>query len=330
MSTGSYKRADIVPVVKSLLKLLAEDAAVALPGGSFRRGKNEVGDVEVILTPKHGQLDSANSLIDATDMLLGGGAITKAVIKQKNGREVTRWGSRYRAVMFGGVKFDLFFADQDNLGYIYWLRTGPDSKADRANTYVMTRLKRKTDPAPFNVKDGYVWSHGQKLHIPDESAWFKLLGLPEIPPHERSVKVYASHFNSTRHKWGFPQEFLVQQQTLFDADAFIDYETGARSSIKHSGVKKAPEVLPDFKWERPFLDNGWVWVYVSYGNWSLLPIDHERVQKQKAYYDQNRGDYKTDLHRLNHYLFCQRRVEEMSRIEQSLSSMIDVLRQVAS
>ncbi|HRF96437.1 MAG TPA: hypothetical protein PLZ51_14625, partial [Aggregatilineales bacterium] len=69
------------------------------------------------------------------------------------------------------------------------MRTGPGD----ANQWLMGVFHQYR--APFRVESGYIWTKGnesnvQKLHIPNEQAWFGLLGIPFIEPKDRSIETY--------------------------------------------------------------------------------------------------------------------------------------------
>lgn len=153
--------------------------------GSLRRGKIDVGDVEIVAWPK-----DAPTLLARLDVLVATGKIKKSIYS--DGR--TRWGAKYRGLSVDGLRVEVFLADQHNWGYVYWLRTGPGE----ANQYVMQQLIYQN--APYRPIEGYWWAGKHKISVPDEPTLFKLLGIPRvIPPSERSIKAY--HPYMARAKW---------------------------------------------------------------------------------------------------------------------------------
>ena len=164
--------------------------------GSIRREKATVGDIEIVCRP--GNIYQFNSTLNT---LIKDGHIKKKHYpsgKIGSGKTVTRWGERMKSMVIYGVTCELFIADNDNYGYIKWLRTGPGD----ANQYVVSRMKRERSFMRF--KDGYGWicsyqgdavSYDTKLHLPDEEAVFHALGMGNvIPPKFRHEKVYGERW----------------------------------------------------------------------------------------------------------------------------------------
>lgn len=151
--------------------------------GSLRRGKTTVNDVEIVVQPKR-----AREFLARLDKWVIDGKVRKA---SYNGE--TRWGPKYRGLMYEGIRFEFFLADEHNYGYILWLRTGPGD----ANHFVMTQIAAKN--APYRARDGYWWIDGKPIHVPDETEMFRLLGISTvIPPHARTAEMYARLMKSPR------------------------------------------------------------------------------------------------------------------------------------
>jgi DNA polymerase/3'-5' exonuclease PolX len=102
-------------------------------GGSIRRRKPEVSDVEHIVIPRltlvgtGGLFDEkkiANLLWARSDDLLAAGCITKHIYVSDRGSS-PRWGQRQRGCDFRGMNHEIFSADLDNWGSILACRTGP-------------------------------------------------------------------------------------------------------------------------------------------------------------------------------------------------------------
>lgn len=145
-------------------------------GGSVRRDKATVGDVEIVALPRQ-----ARELLARLDRLVIDRLIHKAVYS--DGR--TRWGEKYRGFYFGRIRYEIFLAEADNWGYMLWLRTGP---AD-ANKFVMDQVIFQH--APYRASGGYWWSSdGEQISVPDEIEMFRLLGMPYLAPHERELERY--------------------------------------------------------------------------------------------------------------------------------------------
>jgi hypothetical protein len=251
------------PVAEALLALIRPHLAWGEIAGSLRRGKAEVGDVEIVATALPSYLTFMDSLVQQ-------GMITKALYGEK---KMTRWGGKYRGLIFQNMKIEIFLCDDWNRGYLLWLRTGPGNPADNANAYLVTKIKHG---APFHVKDGYVYQGDERLKIATEQDWFALCGLPYIEPKDRSVKRYARHFGA-RHQWGDPSKYKERQRELFDVSRYFE-----PSPVLLTEKPKAARPL--FVWTAPFLcSEGKIWTYVGYGEWETHEITHHRA---RAYWDQ--------------------------------------------
>jgi DNA polymerase/3'-5' exonuclease PolX len=81
-------------------------------------------------------------------------------------------------VLPAGIQVDLFFANQENWGYIQTLRTGP---AEFNQFYLLPRLKNKG----YILQEGNIWYDNTVVSIPDEETLFQLLNMKIIPPERR-------------------------------------------------------------------------------------------------------------------------------------------------
>lgn len=175
---------EMMQIANEMVELLAPHCEWIEVAGSLRRGKEMVGDVEIVAIPKP-------SFLDFTDKLLAQGVIGKFMYSNDS----YRWGDRYRGISWQNTKCEVFLCDEWNRGYIQWLRTGPGD----GNTLVVTRIKHRA--APFRVENGYVWNGYDKLYINTEQQWFDLLGIPYMQPQERTEEAYAKLMGAG-HKWG--------------------------------------------------------------------------------------------------------------------------------
>lgn len=167
-------------VLKRELEPLCKQIELA---GSLRRGKPDVGDVEIVALPQ-----DAPSMLARLDKLVAAGSIHKA--RYSDGK--TRWGQKYRGLIIDGLRVEVFLADVHNWGFILWLRTGPGD----ANEWVMRQCLYQR--APYRAVEGY-WrvtleggEPGPKIHVPDEKEMFRLLGIKIlISPGSRRLETYA-------------------------------------------------------------------------------------------------------------------------------------------
>lgn len=164
--------------------------------GSLRRGRESIGDIEHVVCPKfvprlsddlYGTPGgSCNAVWERSEALLRDKTVTKAVYGDTKAH---RWGEKYRGMMFGGVKHELFMADVNNLGSILTIRTGPAAFSERC----VTLLKQG---GRYRQEKGYVRrviAGDVSLlteHIvpcPTEAEYLRLCGLPNIPVTERDA-----------------------------------------------------------------------------------------------------------------------------------------------
>lgn len=168
------------PKAAALVALLADTCAEISVAGSVRRKRPTVADVEIVARPR-----DPRTFLARLDRLVLERTIHQA--RDKHGKP--RWGDKYRALAYDGLKFDVFVADPHNYGYILWLRTGPGD----ANQYVMQQLVRHN--APLRAKEGYWTLHDRRLSTPAETDVFALLGMPYIEPDERDVSAYMEYLH---------------------------------------------------------------------------------------------------------------------------------------
>lgn len=300
---------EVRPVVEAFLDMLRPHAEWIEIGGSLRRCKPMVGDAEIVVMPK----PSYNAELDR---LVESGVIEKALYGQKL---VRRWGAKARGLLYGGVKIESYACDEDNRGFQFWLRTGPDSSTDRANTFVVTTIKQR---APFRLHDGYVWVNEQKLRISTEQDWFDLLGIPFVDPADRSVRTYARMF-AARLKWGDPAQFLMRQQALQITAA------PKLKEVSKPGIKRKAASAPTLSsvWERPWMqDDGRVLLHAGYGEWAFYDPDDEYARQ---YLDHLRRDVEfraTDERRLRMHLEIVESERRWERIENAATQLVSMLK----
>lgn len=78
-----------------------------------------------------------------------------------------------------GITLDLFFANKENWGLIYALRTG---SADYSHKVLATGWVK----LGYNSEGGQLSINGKEINIPEEKDLFKLIGIPYIEPELRN------------------------------------------------------------------------------------------------------------------------------------------------
>ena len=277
MSEGERIAREIAtPVVEAVVALFAPHCDWIAPGGSYRREKPDIGDVEICAIAKPTFLAHMDELVQR------GVIAKKEYTNEKTGKTSYRWGDQYRAFVFTHgdttIKFDLFLCDMDNRGNKFELRTGPADK----NEWMMTIFHRYK--APFTVKDGYIWSGVQKLHIPDEQAYFDLLGIPYIEPKDRTIEAYQRLIR-WGHKWGDVSRFIPKKTANLPKNNPYWHEWLEERKTGQESAQKPKKAKPQWEWTKPFLcDDGMVWVHVGYGKWGKFPMDSHEAQTQLDYF----------------------------------------------
>jgi len=156
------------------LRPFCERAEIA---GSLRRGKAEVGDIEIVVQP----------ILHPVRGLFGD------VVGMENALESFPWAAWGRIIKSGprhkqiitpqGAALDVFIVlPPAQWGLIYLLRTGP---ADFSRWVVTPRRKGGGLPSHLRVKDGAIWSGKELIPTPAEADVFRLLGLAYTPPAQR-------------------------------------------------------------------------------------------------------------------------------------------------
>ncbi len=204
--------ADARAAIGELVEILRPACERIEIAGSVRRGKLEVKDAEVVIIP-------TPDLLPLTDTLIEYGTAKYALYGDKLTK---RWGNSYRGLMYMGVKCELFMTTAENFGFQWWLRTGPGD----ANTYIMRWLAYAK--APIRFQDGSGWysrnwqlvqkgkdqkwvaSDRQRLQIAREEDLFAVLGMPFIPPSERTEMVYKKLMGARDHQWPRYEPYFVK------------------------------------------------------------------------------------------------------------------------
>lgn len=210
-----------VRIMVDLLQPYTQQIEIA---GSIRRGnKPDVKDAEIVAIPNPG-------LLAFTDSLIGNG-VEKALYGET---KTTRWGEKYRGMLYQGIKVELFLTTADSWGFQFWLRTGPGD----ANTYVMKWLKWKQ--APIRAQEGAWWCGNRRLAILTESDQFTLLGLPFIAPKDRTEALYKKLLNAPEHKWPDFSRFYApdpEPPPMFQFEAVVKDEDFAPASDKDKRIE---------------------------------------------------------------------------------------------
>ena len=157
-------------------------ATYAAIAGSLRRGKPDVGDIELVLVPiPWGGFDQAlQKMMDEGELL-----------KRKNVNESYVYGPLNKLMVHqSGIWVDIFTATKANWGMRLMVRTGDKD----FNIAVMAKLKQLGHKGhayggiTLNVND----LRHEDIDCPDEEIIFQILGIPFVPPEKRDGNVLYS------------------------------------------------------------------------------------------------------------------------------------------
>ena len=169
--------------------------------GSIRRGKPEVGDIELVAISRteerviggqlglfgktqQGEVERVSLLDQALERMIEARHITREGPKSQRA-----WGPRMKkfwlqlSPLMGLAKVDLFITRPECWGPIMVIRTGP---ADFSRDLVM-HIAAHT---PYRQQDGVLVHEatGQVIPVPTEEAYFEYAGVLFIPPERRTVQ----------------------------------------------------------------------------------------------------------------------------------------------
>jgi len=163
-------------------------------GGSLRRRKQTVGDIEFVLIPKLERGPSTGQLF-ATE---ASRPIFKIVDKLAATPNFTYGhaskGDRYRKLIYGAgtiheIGIDLFFTERETWGNIFAIRTG---SANFSRLLVTPRNGENPDaggamPVGWRQQDAKLWNdRGEFVPCYEEADFFRALGVPCWKPIDRS------------------------------------------------------------------------------------------------------------------------------------------------
>jgi DNA polymerase/3'-5' exonuclease PolX len=146
------------------LKPHCERIAIA---GSIRRKKAEVGDIEVLITPKPYEVGLFQSGI----------ATVVNQWEKVKGELPCKYTQR---ILPSGIKLDLFFAEEANWGLVFALRTG---SADYSHKILANGWVRQG----FKSEGGYLFRDGERYEVREEEDLFKLIGVRYVEPESRNL-----------------------------------------------------------------------------------------------------------------------------------------------
>lgn len=166
--------ADAKAIAERLVKRLQPYCLRVEIAGSVRRGKSEVGDIEIVAEPF------------PTHDLFGGKTYEPHSIDEidwTDWGQLIKGGHKYKQIDLGACNLDLFIVTPPaQWGVQFLIRTGP---AEYSHKFVTPKQKRGMLPSNMQVKDGAIWCNGKMFETPEEADVYKLIGLPYEEPQNR-------------------------------------------------------------------------------------------------------------------------------------------------
>lgn len=163
--------------------------------GSIRRQKPEPKDCELVIIPRYRADVLTGNPAPMTDDVL---AELIGVGKLSFDQQVKRNGPKYKRLVHtaSGLVFELFFCAPDNWGCIYTLRTGPGEFSRMLVTKISQGGAMPLDSA---MSDGYLWTRGVRISVPEEHDLFTALDLPCWEPQDRTAELLKAFLSERRH-----------------------------------------------------------------------------------------------------------------------------------
>lgn len=167
---------DQIPYAKA--KQIAEEVVALLEhhctkiaiAGSIRRQKPIIGDIEIVVIAKPYQ----------TGLFQDGIATVVNQWKKVKG-ELEYGKTKYtQRILPQGIKLDLFFAEEENWGCIFLIRTGD---WEFSKKFMGTLIPSRG----YKQEDGYLKYNGKTISVPQEQDLFDKVGIKYIEPQDRNV-----------------------------------------------------------------------------------------------------------------------------------------------
>lgn len=155
---------EIAENVRALLAPHCERVEIA---GSIRRKKPEVKDIEIVAIPKPYD----------TGLFESGIATIVNRWQKVKGELPCKYTQR---ILPEGIKLDLFFAEKENWGLIYAIRTG---SAEYSHKVLASGWVKRG----YKSENGYLTANGKKISVLEEEDLFNKIGLKFVEPELRNL-----------------------------------------------------------------------------------------------------------------------------------------------
>jgi DNA polymerase/3'-5' exonuclease PolX len=173
-------------VADELVEALTPRCEQICIAGSLRRGKAEVGDIEILYVPRLGQIRSPGELFPKSgslaDELLEQWLTQSVLTKRPNVNGVNAWGpqNKFGLHVASGIPVDLFATTAERWFVALVVRTG----SKEMNTALAgSALRRGMQLHAYGVLENT--KTGEQIGPQSEREVFKLCGVPYREPTER-------------------------------------------------------------------------------------------------------------------------------------------------
>jgi DNA polymerase/3'-5' exonuclease PolX len=174
-----------------MVDILRPDCQRIEIAGSLRRKKLTIGDIEIVLIPNivtdlfggqryDHELIAAHLWHEGFDLPMNGPLHKQAHLPPVASKDT--------------VNFDIYLTDPEKWGVIFTLRTGP---AEFSHRLVTPRRVGGYLPSYLKVQDGRVCNRSDDAlyDTPEESDFFRVIGLPYIQPEARDQNIDKTAVN---------------------------------------------------------------------------------------------------------------------------------------
>ncbi len=185
---AKFPRAKALKVARFMCLSLADHCVRLVVAGSLRRGKQEVGDVEILFIPDMVEVREdmfETRMVSKVDAVLEELMERGVIAKRLNSNGSVMWGEKNKLAVHveSGIPVDLFAATQENWWNYLVCRTGPgESNIAIASTAKAMGWEWNPYGSGFSRPAGL----GREFHVvKSEREVFEFAGLPYKEPQER-------------------------------------------------------------------------------------------------------------------------------------------------
>lgn len=180
-----WPRAEALAVAEEMQARLAPCCERIAIVGSLRRGKEEVGDAELLFIPRYttrpdGLFDSR--IVDVCAEVCDGLLADGVLVKRPSKVGVFTWGAHNKLAIHvrSGIPLDLFATNDMNWWVSLVIRTG-----SKETNLRLTNGAIKQNASLNAYGSGVTWSDGTTTPALSEKSVFDMCRVPYIEPHQR-------------------------------------------------------------------------------------------------------------------------------------------------